>query len=107
MKEHLPSRPIIDQPNRLGLDTDPAKKDAGFYQWIEGEDPEAALAEVVKWLIDDLREETDEVPVRELLDDWRSRCTSEDFHQRLIILGKIFPPNHPFHHVKNLYVSDV
>lgn len=101
---HLPPLP---KKNRLGLDpTNPSKGDAAFYDWIAGEDQEASLAEFVKWFIDDLKEETDERKVRELIEDWRARCRAEDFQQRLLILGKLLPANHPFHHVKRLYSAE-
>jgi hypothetical protein len=108
MNDRMPSFPPLAKPNRLGLDAShPEKGDAAFYDWIAGKDAEASLAEVAKWMIDDMKEETDPDEIRSILEDWRSRCPAEEFHARLIVLSKVFPPSHPFHHVKHLYASDV
>ena len=94
----------------LGLDAGMLKKgkrsDVGFYDWIAGQDPNATLAKFMVWMLDELKEEKNNETLRNVLGDWKTSCSSEEFQSRLRVLGRLMPNTHPFHDVKGEYLSD-
>jgi hypothetical protein len=94
--------PVIKPFSELGREPndDGTGSDASFYEWMKGDDEEKTVAEFLRYLIDDLREEHDPAKVKEFLDDWHARLPREEFFERLGILSKLMPPMHAFHQVK-------
>ncbi|HWQ99571.1 MAG TPA: hypothetical protein VN397_01850 [Candidatus Methylomirabilis sp.] len=95
---------------KLGLDPAAAKEgkrtDVAFYDWVAGRDPSGALSKFIVWLLDELKEEKSQATIREVLNDWQSACSPEEFQSRLKVLGRLMPNAHPFHGVKDAYLSN-
>jgi len=98
----MPSNIVPQNISMIGREADDrfGKSDLAFYEWIAGEDPDKTVAEVLLWLFDELKEETDETAIRVLLDTWKQECDETEFKMRLKVLDRLMPAVHPFHEIK-------
>lgn len=89
----------------LGQEAGSSKKtDVGFFSWISGSDERPTDMELFGWLVDELKSETDQGAVRALLDQWKSEAP-EEFPERLALLLRLMPPDHPVHLLKESYMA--
>lgn len=91
--------------SQLGRDADKPDDDSdfAFYDWLRGTAERPTLLELLIWLIDDLKHETDPEEVRKILDLWKRHCDAAELKDRMTLLQKMMPRGHPFHKLKKKF----